>query len=94
MSLSGIPCSAEKHSMHQYSVAAVERTGRYVTCGSDGATVLWVQNMGSVTWVPTGDVEDVCRTSAATILSSPHGRLRRAQRAIEKRDLQVRSCET
>jgi len=29
------------------------------------------------------------RTSAISILSSPHGRLRRAQRAIDKRDLQA-----
>jgi len=33
--------------------------------------------------------QDVTRTSAISILSSPHGRLRRAQRAIEKRDLQA-----
>jgi len=46
--------------------------------------------MGSVAVSNDGvSVLDVCRTSAATILSSPHGRLRRAQRAIEKRDLQV-----
>ena len=31
----------------------------------------------------------VCDTSAITVLSSAHGRLRRAQRAIEKRDLKV-----
>ena len=33
--------------------------------------------------------ETIIRTSAVTVLSSPHGRLRRAQRAIEKRDLQA-----
>jgi|AntRauMFilla1563_2_1112583.scaffolds.fasta_scaffold05274_2 hypothetical protein len=53
--------------------------------------------MGSVTTegVPFDgiSVEYVCRTSAVTILLSPHGRLRRAQRAIEKRDLQVRGRE-
>lgn len=41
----------------------------------------------------TGQIEcneaDIVNTSAATILSSDHGRMRRAQRMIDKRDLQA-----
>jgi len=36
-----------------------------------------------------GTDPDVRRTSSISILSSTHGRMRRAQRAIEKRDLQA-----